>query len=53
MTLRQLAKLETIIARIEALQFDVARRNDEIAVWRLSVAKAELLKLLRERESVR
>jgi len=53
MTRRQLARLETIISKIEFLQHDVARRNDELAVWRLSVAKAELLKLLRAQESGR
>jgi len=47
---RQLAKLATIISKLEGLQFDIARRNDaaaQVAVRRLSAAKAELQAILR------
>jgi hypothetical protein len=47
---RQLAKLETIIDRLAALQFELSRKNDagsQAAVRRLGAAKDELLALLR------
>jgi hypothetical protein len=49
-TRRQIAKLANIISKLEALQFDVARRTDaraQVEAARLSAAKAELVKLLR------
>jgi hypothetical protein len=53
MTRRQIAKLATLISKLEVLQLDVARRNDArvpVELARLASAKAELLALLRHQD---